>query len=166
MPYTFVFPTDLLHDRAFYVSWAHMAGDISRAVYFKKNTPIPNIHRVLDLVERNSIHTAKWMQLHTEHRFVYPTFGYFQEIFFKKKVSIDDATHFIIPKEMPPEHIAYIKTHYPKLQLVVSANMDIDWRDDAKYVHFLNKNIPKAYNMEKIFYTYQLISRIGKSNIV
>jgi hypothetical protein len=110
-PYTFVFPIDILYDRQFYTDIEWAAGNISEATYYKKNTPLPEIKDALDKLFTQSVANA--------YRKRNMDFTFKQEIFFKKRVDLHDATHLVITDRIPKELITYLKEHYPNMKLVM-----------------------------------------------
>ena len=161
-PYTFVFPVDLLYDMSFYISWAYVAGDLERSVYYKKNTPPKVINKVLETVLENSQTVAKGMQNLRHKKYSYPTFTLFQEIFFRKHIPIDKATHFIIPSNgIPLEDIEYIQLNYPNLKLIRSEFNDAWWTDE-EYMTFITDTVKWGYEYQYELYARQRITASGK----
>ena len=147
---------------SFYISWAYVAGDTNMAVYFKKHTPLKNINHLLETVLDNSITTAKQMMRKIYPKFSqYPTFVLFQELFFRKHINIDQATHFIIPANIPKENLEYIKTNFPHIKLVVSV-WNHEWWQDKEYLGYISDNVDNGYQMGYQLYTRQRIATSGK----
>jgi hypothetical protein len=125
--YTLVFPIDILYDREFYTCNSWTAGNTTSCLYHKKNTPLNIIYKDLCTLWKKSIKTDKDVKRYGKKEWKYspnyPLFRIYQEIFFKKYVSVYDATHYIISKESLIEEkkeIDYIRFHYPHLQIIIN----------------------------------------------
>ena len=105
--FTFIFDCDILHNRTFYTNETHSAGNIDTSVYYKKGISIKNINDIL---------TKLYEKSKTKHKRV---FYAFQEIFFKKLLSLEDAKYLIIPKNTDINLIDKIKKRLPNLILIL-----------------------------------------------
>ena len=125
--YTFVFPIDILYDREFYTCNSWNAGNTNNCLYHTKNTLLNIIYRDLCKLWKQSIKTDKDVKKYGKKEWKsspnYPLFRIYQEIFFKKYLSVYDATHYIISRtvlEEQKKHIDYIQFHYPHLKIIIN----------------------------------------------
>ena len=104
--YTFIFESNILYNRTFYTNENHSAGNIETSIYYQKNTPLKNINLCLTKL---LVYSKKQYK---------KTFFIFQEIFFKKKVSIYDAKYIILPINIENEMLNKIKNILPYIKII------------------------------------------------
>ena len=96
----------VLKNRTFYTNENHSAGNIETSIYYQKNTPLKNINLCLTKL---LVYSKKQYK---------KTFFIFQEIFFKKKVSIYDAKYIILPINIENEMLNKIKNILPYIKII------------------------------------------------
>jgi hypothetical protein len=113
-PYTFVFSYDILYDRQFYINSRHAAGDIKQSTYFPKNTNKKIIQNELSNLLKLSKHKLPdWKE-----KFKCAVFAVFQEIFFRKKVDINDALYIVLPNNVDNKLLLKIKSTLPHIKIL------------------------------------------------
>ena len=114
--YTLIFEIDILYNRCFYINDHHACGDIKSSLYFKKYTPINNIYNELLILLLNS---KKVPANTTDFIETFPCYFVIQqEIFFRKKVNINDAKYIILPKVVDSNLVNKIKHNFPNLKML------------------------------------------------
>jgi hypothetical protein len=114
--YTLIFEIDILYDRCFYINDHHACGDIKSSLYFKKYTPFNNIYNELLILLLNSKKIpANTIDFIKKFPFY---FVIHQEIFFRKKVDINDAKYIILPKVVDSNLVNKIKNNFPNLKII------------------------------------------------
>lgn len=114
-PFTFVFPINILYDRSFYTNISHAAANLNSSTYYKKNTPMKEINFSLKKLYNQSIQKESSLKLKQDYLY----FKIFQEIFFKKSVSINDAIFLVLPHDISKQEVASIKERFPNLKLLL-----------------------------------------------
>jgi hypothetical protein len=104
--FTFIFDTDILHDRTWYTNVNHSAGNLDTSICYNKNTSVRKINTILTkLYKKSKAESRKF-------------FVILQEIFFRKSVSLDDAKYIIIPENTTAVLIDKIKKVLPNVILI------------------------------------------------
>ena len=125
----FVFPMEILYDRLFYTNIYHSAGNLETSTRYAKHTPLPEIEKALDTIFQKSIKTEKMTFKRSKKEketstYGFPYFRVFQEVFFKKRVSIKDASHIVIQRDTPQSYITHIAEKYPYINIVFFQDWD------------------------------------------
>ena len=113
--YTFIFSYDILYDRQFYINSCHSAGNIKTSTYFPKNTNKNIIHKEL----YNLLQTSKKKLPDWKEKFKFAVFLCFQEIFFRKKVYINDAIYIVLPNNVDNNLLLKIKSNLPHIKIIL-----------------------------------------------
>lgn len=123
--YTLIFDIDILYDRCFYINDHHTGGNIKSSLYIKKHTPINKIYNelLILLLHSKKMLSIKYIDIIELRKFYYSCFVIFQEIFFRKKVDINDAKYIILPKVVDINLVNKIKHNFPNLKMIFLNNM-------------------------------------------
>ena len=77
------------------------------SILFKKNTSINNIYNILlNLLKNSKKKDLIWFKI-------------FHEIFFKKKLNINNAKYIILPTNVNIELLNKIKKIFPKIKIII-----------------------------------------------
>jgi len=116
-PYTFIFPSTILYDRTFYTNTCHSVGNINSSNYFRKNTSKTIIYNELSNLLTESKKVLKnWEK--NKYGIKFPVFKVYQEIFFRKKISLYNALYIVLPKNIDIKLLDKIKYNLPKIKIL------------------------------------------------
>jgi hypothetical protein len=111
--YTFIFSYDILYERTFYINSSHGAGNLETSTYFPKNTNKKIIHNELyNLLQTSKKKCKDWK------KFKFAAFSIDQEIFFRKKVDINEALYLVLPNNVDNNLLLKIKSNLPYIKII------------------------------------------------
>lgn len=117
-PYAFVFPAKILRDRCFYTNERHSADYFDNSTYYGKDTSMKKINKALTELYIQSTFGEEYFNWDRRDAL----FTTFQEVLFKKSVSLDDAVFLIVPyymSDVEKKTVDDIKKKYPDLKTIV-----------------------------------------------
>ena len=102
-PYTFIFSSTICHS----------AENINSSNYFRKNTSKTIIYN-----ELSNLLTESKKVLKNWEKNKYAVFKVYQEIFFRKKISLYNALYIVLPKNIDIKLLDKIKYNLPKIKIL------------------------------------------------